>query len=429
MLKVIKNRKISALTALLLCLIFLVGCAAPDLKLKKHETVEKTAIKVSWWGNDERHEYTMDGLKEFTDNNPDINIKYSYCVWNGYDTRMQVMMESCTEADVMQINYPWLKKYSEDGDGYYDLYQLSDYIDLSQFSKEDLEFGIRNGKLNALPIALNTTEFYYNEDIWKGKYNLEYPESWEDFFDAARIMKKDDIYPIGAVKKQIFLLCVAYFEQTYNKQVFDEEGNLLADEEDLAHMLEFYDRLLKEKVLLPANEFNKDRFKEGKVASAFTWTSDAESFCKPLEEAGGSPVIGGQVVDEDADITGYYIKPATFWGISKYTEHPEKAARVLDFLINSKEMAKRQLCEKGVPVSRSALEAVVLSTDADDEKYEFEANQYLIDHKNEMTTINPSLENEEVISAFKSIGDDYFYKKKSLNDAAMELKKEIVANL
>ena len=66
----------------------------------------------------------------------------------------------------MQINYGWLSQYSPDGEGYYDLYQLSDYIDLSGYSQADLDFGTVNGKLNALPIAYNSTVTFYNKDIF-----------------------------------------------------------------------------------------------------------------------------------------------------------------------------------------------------------------------------------------------------------------------
>ena len=53
-------------------------------------------------------------------------------------------MKSHTETDVMQINYAWLDVYSKDGNGYYDLYELSEYIDFSNFTEDDIKFGERN---------------------------------------------------------------------------------------------------------------------------------------------------------------------------------------------------------------------------------------------------------------------------------------------
>ena len=90
----------------------------------------------------------MDGVDEFQKRNPDIDVEYHYGDWNGYEKRVQVWMKSHTETDVMQINYAWLDTYSRDGSGYHDLYQLKDYIDLDNFTKEDLHLR-KMAKLNA----------------------------------------------------------------------------------------------------------------------------------------------------------------------------------------------------------------------------------------------------------------------------------------
>ena len=52
--------------------------------------IDDVKISFSWWGNDVRHEYTMDGVDEFQRQNEDIDVDYRYGEWNGYETRMQV---------------------------------------------------------------------------------------------------------------------------------------------------------------------------------------------------------------------------------------------------------------------------------------------------------------------------------------------------
>ena len=49
-------------------------------------------------------------------------------------------------------------------------YELSEYIDFSNFTEDDIKFGERNGKLNAVPIAFNTYTLYYNQSN-RPKYN------------------------------------------------------------------------------------------------------------------------------------------------------------------------------------------------------------------------------------------------------------------
>lgn len=405
--------------------LFLSGCsivATDDVDQGTRE--EATVIKFSWWGNDGRHKYTMNGVDIFQEQNPDIEVDYSYSIWQGYEKRYQVAMESHRQADVMQVNYAWLSQYSQDGEGYYDLYELADYIDLSQYSEADLQYGTINGKLNALPIAFNTAEFFYNKTLWD-EYGLAIPTRWEDFFKAAKVMKKDGVYPLGLVKKQAFLFVVAYEEQKIGRPILDEQGKLTIRAEDFKDMLVFFARLLDEKVIPPVDEFSRKMVEEKKVASVMCWVSDASNYCSGIEAA-GEVYLGGQLVEPGAKETGWYIKPSSMYAVSKYTNNPEAAARLVNYLVNSPDMAKLQLAEKGIPVSNSALEAVK-SVEGGLDGYDAAAGEYMIEHMNQMRVIRPVMENEDVISALKSCTDDYRYNADTLEGASQRLYAEIEA--
>ena len=193
---------------------------------KNRKTAEinqaKTRIQMSWWGNDGRHMYTMEGVDLFQEKNPEIDVSYRYGEWNGYEKRTKVWMESHNEADVMQINYAWLNVYSPDGTGFYDLSTLSDILDLTNFTEEELSYGTKNGKLNALPIAMNTHTFYYNQDILD-QYGLSVPKTWDDLFTMAEKLAPDGKYVWGIAKKHLFLLMIAYYEQSFGKPFFNQD--------------------------------------------------------------------------------------------------------------------------------------------------------------------------------------------------------------
>ena len=386
--------------------------------------VTTTPIRFSWWGNDNRHEYTMNGVSIFEELNPDIKVKNSYGVWQGFEKRMQVAMESHTESDVMQINYAWLDQYSSDGDGFYDLYTLSDYIDLSNYTESDLQYGIKNGKLNAIPIAFNSYEFYYNKSIWDS-YGLSFPKNWDEVFEAAKVMREDGIYPFGYVKKQAFILTISWFEQIHGKSVFTDDGKLNISQEELSEMIEFYCSLVNEKVMIPVDDFDKSKFADGSVAATMCWVSDAGNYCSSLEKKGGDPQIGGYIIPEDAKLTGWYIKPATMYAISAYTEHPTEAALLLNFLLNSPEMSTLQLSEKGVPVSKTARETLKQIPDSD-MGYEFLANEYMNENIDKLSIIKPIMENDSIISAFKECCDDYIYDQATLEECSEHLYKVIL---
>ena len=89
-------------------------------------TGNQNTINFGWWGNDERHDYTLQGIDIFEQKNPSINVNCTYSVWSGYERRNRIYMRSGSEPDVMQINYNWISEYSPGGNGYYNLYDLSD---------------------------------------------------------------------------------------------------------------------------------------------------------------------------------------------------------------------------------------------------------------------------------------------------------------
>lgn len=54
-----------------------------------------------------------------------------------------------------------------------------------------------------------------------------------------------------------------------------------------------------------------------------------------------------------------YFKPAMYWSVSATTEHPEEAARFVDFLVNAPEAAELLLSDRGLPVNTRLREQII----------------------------------------------------------------------
>ena len=411
------------MAAILLLVMTLTGCN----ESMTNENQNRTEITFSWWGNDDRHAYTMDGIDIFCANNPEIAVDYIYGQWSGYERKNNVWMESCTEADVMQINYAWLTTYSADGEGYYDLNELTDYIDLSGFDDTDLRFGTINGKLNGIPIAYNASVICFDSAIFD-EYNLDYPKTWDDLFDVAKVLSKHDIYVLGAPKKHLLLLLIAYYEQTYNETVFNEDGTLNIDKEGMGKMLDFYKRLLDEKVLMPIDKFDRSILGTGECAGSAFWISDADNYCQYIENGGGAAVFVPYFMADDATMTGMYMKPATMYAISNITDNPVESAKLLNFLINDQEMILLQGTEKGVPANDNAVELLRVNDRLLSNGY---SGYSIMEENKELYNIMiPAMESEAIIDAFKQTADAYIYNVQDrdttveqIYDAVLELTK------
>ena len=224
-------------------------------------------------------------------------------------------------------------------------------------------------------------------------------------------MRKDAVYPLGVTEKQAFLLVVAYYVQTTGKDLTDASGKLTVTSEDVEAMLDFYARLVNEKVIMPIDSFTRNSFSTGTAAGTLAWISDGGNYCEPAADAGYEVIIGDYICAPDAKKFGWYVKPATMYAISATTEHVEEAAELLDYLLNSREMTLLQDTEKGIPISDAARNFL-------DDAGRLVGYEKLADDKREQNAdrldiLPPVFEKENIYDSFKANADYYLYGRKS----------------
>lgn len=396
------KKKILAVLLSLTVLFSMTACGSDEITLAEQE--DMVEIKFSWWGTDSRHDYTMEAVKQFEELYPNIRVHMEYSEWTGYDRKNAVEMASNTEADVMQINFGWLNKFSPEGNRYYNLESLN-VLDLSSFSADILEFGRSGETLNALPIALNSKVFIYNKELYES-FGLDIPKAWEDFYTAAAKMSAKGIYPLDLDTTASFMTSAAYVEQATGKSFFDSNNKLNFGQEEIRAMLEFYLNLVDKKVVEYMGDRNDSSYKEGIYAGTVQWITSAEKYQTSLAETKGqTTVVGAAPVLAGAKNTGWYAKPASMYAISSNTRHPEEAALFLEFLVNSEEMAKAQGMEKGVPVStkaKVALEGAGMLTGIQSEA------QKIVDNT-QTKIMSPYYENSGLQAAFKNALDSILF--------------------
>lgn len=389
------------------------GCGSKPVITSKDE---QTEITLSWWGNDERNEYTLEAVKIFERLHPDIKVNCNYSEWSGYQARFNVQMASNTEADVMQINYAWVQQFSPEGDGFYDLNQLSDTVDLTNFTEDELNYGMKNGRLNAVPIALNTQTVYINKTVYD-KYGLSTPKTWDDIFAAAKVMN-GEAYPISMTSKSSWFYIVSYAEQVTGKQFMTLDGKLNFTADDIRIMLDFYKQLINEKVMPQVEYFDRLNIDSGQYGGCVAWLSDASGYCGTAEENGFEYIVEDYPVTEGEELS-WYAKPATMYAISRNTSYPEESAILLDFLLNSPEMAELQGIEKGIPLSDSAQE--YLSENDMLTGLQYDAFLKMTDYSDSLSVISPYFENTDLIDEFRDGCNSVLYDKISSEEKAQEL--------
>lgn len=327
--------------------------------------VHAADLRMSWWGGDSRHVATQKAL-ELCGAKHGHTVKGEFTGFDGYLEKLTTQMAGGTEADIIQVNWPWLPLFSKKGTGFADLRTLP-AIDLSQWTEADLASGSMAGVLQGLPVSTTGRVFFFNTTTFE-KAGVPIPTSWDEFFTATAQVKENlgaDTYTFNAVKETAQLLVTLAVVQATGKDMVDPATNRVAwTPEELAAGIDFLGKLVETGAIKSqkqeasegnVNLFEKPAWAEGKIAGSYEWDSTYSKYADPLKDGQVlKPVpmlkLTGAVTD------GVYRKPSMVFAISKNAKDPEAAAQIVNCLLNEPEGIEALGTSRGLPASRVAAE-------------------------------------------------------------------------
>jgi oligogalacturonide transport system substrate-binding protein len=321
-------------------------------------------LRMSWWGGDSRHAATQEALK-VCGAKYGHEIKPEFTGWSGHYEKLTTQIAGGTEADIMQVNWPWLSIYSADGTGLADLNEFSDIIDLSSWDAEQIDAGSMKGKLNGLPISTTGRLFVFNKTTFE-KAGLGVPNTWDELLAAGPVFKEklgDDYYPFEGAKLDAALIMVIYGTQKTGKALIDPETNQLAwTKEELTDAVSFYQKLVDNHVIMSWKDVaaagniklhENPNWSNGKIAGTYQWDSTYFKITKPLQE--GQEVVYHGLLSQDGQKTsGIYRKASMVFSISANSPNQKAAAQVVNCMVNEPEGVAALGSTRGVPASTAA---------------------------------------------------------------------------
>lgn len=322
-------------------------------------------LSVSWWGGDSRHEATQKALTAFTAANPSITTTSNYGAWTGWEDAMSTALYAGTAQDVNQVNWNWIYNYDNSGKTFVDLNTLSDVIDLSQFDTNSLAQCTIDGRLLCIPVSMTGRIFYWNEATFE-KAGLSTPKTWAELLNAGKSFKEklgDDFYPLAMNELDRTIFMVWALECKYGKDwVVDNKLNYSAEEikEGLTLL-----QTLEQNHVIPniqtlagdgAESLDKNpKWMDGRYAGIFEWDSSAGKFQKALSE--GQKFIVGDYFTDMGEYKGGFTKVSLGFAITQSCKNPKEAGKLINYLLNDPEGAKIMSSERGIPLSKAALDA------------------------------------------------------------------------
>ncbi|SMY07579.1 ABC transporter substrate-binding protein [Flavimaricola marinus] len=384
-------------------------------------------LRMSWWGGDSRHEATQAALQV-------CGEKYGHTIspeftgWSGHFEKVATQLAGGTEADIMQINWPWLPIFSENGDGFADLNDFADIIDLEQWPAPLREASSRNGALNGLPASLSGRIFFFNKTTFDAA-GIPVPTTMEELMAAGPVFRDtlgEDYYPLEGTGLDASLLIQMITTQRTGKSLINPETNEVQwTAADIQESLEYYQQMVDNHVLqawrdkaaagnVPLHE--NVNWTQGRIAGSYQWDTTYFKISDPLEE-GQELVPSGLLRIEGAMNDGVYRKPSMVFSISANSEHPEAAAQILNCLTTEPEGIAAMASARGVP-SAAVAAAQLLDTGA--------IEQIQVDAQNmvlaaEAPAISPFNEDPDVRAGIEDTLELFAYGELDSAEAAEEL--------
>lgn len=322
---------------------------------------EPVTLRLSWWGGESRHNATQAAVEAFMKAYPHITVKTEFGAWTGWEENVSTQLMSNTAPDVMQINWNWITSYSADGSRFLNLNEVSDTLDLSQWSKDALAQCSVGDSLQAIPVALTGRVFYWNSTTFE-KAGISTPTTVADLKAAGEAFKTklgDDYYPLAMNEYDRMIFMVYYLESKYGKN-WVEDGKLNYTEAEIKDGLDFLLDLEANHVIPTQKKLDGDgsdsldknqSWIDGHYAGIFEWDSSANKFIKAAE---GSQIVVGDYFTDIGQYQGGFTKISMGFAIAKTCEHPKEAALLIQYLLNDEEGVAIMASQRGIPASAAA---------------------------------------------------------------------------
>ncbi len=329
-------------------------------------TKAQTKIRFSWWGGDDRHAATLEAIKGFEAEYPNIKVDSEYGGWTGWQEKITTQMVGGQETDLLQINWNWIYLFSKNGDGFYDLNKMSNIINLDNYSKDLLDSMSTKGTLNGIPVSVTGRVFIHNDSTY-AKAGIDIPKSFDDFYKAAEVFQTKlgpDYYPLAGDSLTSMLLWKYYLEQKYGKEwIVDNKLNYteaeLVDGYNFILDLEAKKVLVSQKAIASGGAadavFNDPKWMDGHYASTYEWDSAVLKWQEPLSE--GKLVLGEFPKDLGPNNSAL-VKISLGLAISKNTKNAEPAAQLLSYLVENENGVKALKLTRGIVSNKSAVKTL-----------------------------------------------------------------------
>lgn len=177
------TRKISALALSTVLLSSLAACSTNININPARNNANKTVLSVWTWNKNQ----LKPAVKEFENENPNVKINLLDRGIGAEEYHQFSAAKRNTPPDIVQLEYPVITQYAKVG---WLENASSVNADADRYTANAWRQVLVDGKPYALPLDSGPLTFYYNEDLLLSAGVKKAPTTWQEFHDAAKMLKE-----------------------------------------------------------------------------------------------------------------------------------------------------------------------------------------------------------------------------------------------
>lgn len=170
----------------------LAGCGkSADEKKDTKKSESDGILTVGFWGSsgeDEAVKASLEGVEEAVEGLKEVKLE-QYSTVNDFYDKLPGQIAAGTAPDIIIATNEQHLQLIADGA----VAELDGYdFDFSGYAQNAVEAWQYEGKQYGIPITAAPSTFAVNTDMWKEAGLKEYPATWEEVYEAAKVLTKDD---------------------------------------------------------------------------------------------------------------------------------------------------------------------------------------------------------------------------------------------
>jgi len=300
-------------------------------------------IAFSWWGDTARTKITDEAVSAFEAANPNIKVTTSSVDFTSYFDRLATSVAAEDAPDVITMGGAYPSEYAAKG-VLLNLSAVSKQLDISALDKTTLSNGEFQGEQYGVPTGVDTFGVVVNPAIFKAA-GVPLPNdntwTWADFEKTAtQISANSPKGTFGAEDPTGSDMMDLYARQQTGHGLYTAGGKIaiqpktVQDWWDMTSQIAGHGTPPASETSTLEGESNPEQtlMGEGHAAMKFAWSDLLPAF---RQASGANLIMFRAPGDPSPKSTGMWLQASQLYTINARSQHPEAAAELINFLLNS----------------------------------------------------------------------------------------------